>query len=39
MFTAIICTRAMVNIVYGNRNIKELRVWRFQILNLWNIED
>ena len=26
MFTAIICTRAMVNIVYGNRNIKELRV-------------
>ena len=39
MFTAILCTRAMVNIVYGNRNIKELRVWRFQILNLWNIED
>ena len=26
MFTAILCTRAMVNIVYGNRNIKELRV-------------
>ena len=39
MFTAILCTRAMVNIVYGNRNIKELRIWRLQILNLWNIED
>ena len=26
MFTAILCTRAMVNIVYGNRNIKELRI-------------
>ena len=26
MFTAIVCTRAMVNLVYGNKNIKELRV-------------
>ena len=26
MFTAILCTRAMVNVVYGNRNIKELRI-------------
>ena len=26
MFTAIMCTRAMVNIVYGNKNIKELKI-------------
>ena len=26
MFTAIMCTRAMVNIVYGNRNITELKI-------------
>ena len=26
MFTAIICTRAMVNIVYGNKNIRELKI-------------
>ena len=26
MFTAIICTRAMVNLVYGNKNIKELKI-------------
>ena len=26
MFTAIICTRAMVNFVYGNKNIKELKI-------------
>ena len=26
MFTAIVCTRAMVNIVYGNKNIKELKI-------------
>ena len=26
MFTAIICTRAMVNIVYGNKNIQELKI-------------
>ena len=26
MFTAIMCTRAMVNIVYGNKNISELKI-------------
>ena len=26
MFTAIVCTRAMVNIIYGNKNIKELKI-------------
>ena len=26
MFTAIMCTRAMVNIVYGNKNVKELKI-------------
>ena len=26
MFTAIMCTRGIVNIVYGNKNIKELRI-------------
>ena len=26
MFTAIMCTRAMVNLVYGNRNIKTLKI-------------
>ena len=26
MFTAIMCTRAMVNLVYGNKNIKELKI-------------
>ena len=26
MFTAIMCTRAMVNLIYGNRNIKELKI-------------
>ena len=26
MFTAIMCTRAMVNIVYGNKNISELQI-------------
>ena len=26
MFTAIICTRAMVNLVYGNKNIKVLKI-------------
>ena len=26
MFTAIICTRAMINLVYGNKNIKELKI-------------
>ena len=26
MFTAIMCTRAMVNIVYGNKNIRELKI-------------
>ena len=26
MFTAIMCTRAMVNIVYGNKNIKVLKI-------------
>ena len=26
MFTAIMCTRAMVNIVYGNENISELKI-------------
>ena len=26
MFTAIMCTRAMVNIIYGNKNIKELKI-------------
>ena len=26
MFTAIVCTRAMVNLVYGNKNIKALKI-------------
>ena len=26
MFTAIMCTRAMVNLVYGNKNIQELKI-------------
>jgi len=26
MFTAIMCTRAMVNMIYGNKNIKELKI-------------
>ena len=26
MFTAIMCTRALVNLVYGNKNIKELKI-------------
>ena len=26
MFTAIMCTRAMVNLFYGNKNIKELKI-------------
>ncbi|MDC3161482.1 protein translocase subunit SecD [Gammaproteobacteria bacterium] len=26
MFTAIMCTRAMINIVYGNKNISELKI-------------
>jgi preprotein translocase subunit SecD len=26
MFTAIMCTRAMVNLMYGNKNIKELKI-------------
>ena len=26
MFTAIMCTRAMVNIVYGNKNLSELKI-------------
>ena len=26
MYTAIMCTRAMVNIVYGNKNISELKI-------------
>jgi preprotein translocase subunit SecD len=26
MFTAILGTRAIVNLMYGNKNIKELRV-------------
>ena len=26
MFTAIMCTRAMVNLIYGNKNIKELNL-------------
>ena len=26
MFTAIMCTRAMVNLMYGNRNIQELKI-------------
>jgi preprotein translocase subunit SecD len=26
MFTAIICTRAMVNLIYGNKNIKALKI-------------
>ena len=26
MFTAIVCTRAMINIIYGNKNIKELKI-------------
>jgi preprotein translocase subunit SecD len=26
MFTAIVCTRVMVNIIYGNKNIKELKI-------------
>ena len=26
MFTAIMCTRAMVNLIYGNKNIKELKI-------------
>ena len=26
MFTAIMCTRAIVNLVYGNKNIKELKI-------------
>ena len=26
MFTAIVCTRAMVNIIYGHKNIKELKI-------------
>ena len=27
MFTAIMCTRAIVNLVYGNKNIKELKIF------------
>ena len=26
MFTAIMCTRAMVNLIYGNKNFKELKI-------------
>ena len=26
MFTAIMCTRAMVNLIYGNKNLKELKI-------------
>ncbi len=26
MFTAIVCTRAMINLVYGNKNIKALKI-------------
>ena len=26
MFTAIMCTRAMINLVYGNKNIQELKI-------------
>ena len=26
MFTAIMCTRAMVNLIYGNKNIRELKI-------------
>ena len=26
MFTAIMCTRAMVNLIYGNKNIQELKI-------------
>ena len=26
MFTAIMCTRAMINLVYGNKNVKELKI-------------
>jgi preprotein translocase subunit SecD len=26
MFTAIMCTRAMVNLIYGNKNIKALKI-------------
>lgn len=26
VFTAIMCTRAMVNLVYGNKNVKELKI-------------
>ena len=26
MFTAIMCTRAMVNLIYGNKNIKEIKI-------------
>ncbi len=26
MFTAIVCTRAMVNLIYGNKNIKALKI-------------
>jgi preprotein translocase subunit SecD len=26
MFTAIMCTRAIVNLVYGNKNVKELKI-------------
>tara|TARA_B100001564_G_scaffold266944_1_gene228553 strand:- start:1409 stop:3265 length:1857 start_codon:yes stop_codon:yes gene_type:complete len=26
MFTAIMCTRAMVNLVYGNKNVRELKI-------------
>jgi preprotein translocase subunit SecD len=26
MFTAIMCTRAMVNLIYGNKNVKELNI-------------
>jgi len=26
MFTAIMCTRGIVNMVYGNKNIQELKI-------------
>ena len=26
MFTAIMCTRGMINLIYGNRNIRTLKI-------------
>ena len=38
MFTAIVGTRALVNIIYGGRNVQKLSIGRYRLPNKSGIE-